>query len=175
LEKENLGIAVGVLERARCARVSFGEIATERSSDLTFASAQEHLSARRRFPLVGRPQGKIIMRLATIGLATALALTSTFALAQGGAGGSAGGGSTAGGSTATGGATGSAAGTTGLGTTSPSTGTTTGSAPNSLGNNAGSAAAGANSTLNPSGNSYINTSPSGSTLGPNGPSSGVGR
>jgi hypothetical protein len=123
LEKENLGIAVGVLERARCARVSFGEIATERSSDLTFASAQEHLSARRRFPLVGRPQGKIIMRLATIGLATALALTSTFALAHGAAG----------------------------------------------------ASAGANRTLNPSGNSYINTSPSGSTLGPNGPSSGVGR
>ena len=29
---------------------------------------------------------------------------------------------------------------------------------------AGSAAAGANSTLNPSGNSFINTSPSGSTL-----------
>jgi hypothetical protein len=152
-----------------CARFP-REIAAGQSSDLTFASAQEHRSTRRRFLLVGRPQGNIIMRLATIGLATALALTSTFALAQSGASGSAGSGSTA-----TGGATGSAAGTTGSGTTSPSTGTTTGSAPNSLGNNAGSAAAGANSTLNPSGNSYINTSPSGSTLGPNSPGSGGGR
>jgi hypothetical protein len=44
-----------------------------------------------------------------------------------------------------------------------------------LGNGAGSATAGANSTLNPSGNSYINPSPSGSSVGPNGPGSGVGR
>jgi hypothetical protein len=37
-----------------------------------------------------------------------------------------------------------------------------------MGNNAGSAAAGANSAENPSGNSFINTSPSGSTLMPGG-------
>jgi hypothetical protein len=55
-------------------------------SDLTFASAWEHPSARRRFPLVRKRTREIIMRLATIGLATALALTSTLAFAQSGAG-----------------------------------------------------------------------------------------
>jgi hypothetical protein len=107
-----------------------------------------------------------IMKLATIGLAAALALTNTFALAQGA--GSAGGSSTSGGSAASGTTTGSSM----NGSTAGTTGTTTGS---NLGNSAGSSAAGANSTLNPSGNSYINTSPSGSTLGPAGPGSGVGR
>jgi hypothetical protein len=43
-----------------------------------------------------------------------------------------------------------------------------------MSNDAGSAAAGANSARNPSGNSYINPSPSGSTLGPT-QGSGVGR
>jgi hypothetical protein len=41
-------------------------------------------------------------------------------------------------------------------------------------NGAGSAAAGANSALNPSGNSAINPSPSGSTLSP-APGAGAGR
>jgi hypothetical protein len=54
-------------------------------------------------------------------------------------------------------------GTTGTGASGGTTsGTTTG-----MSNGAGSAAAGANSGANPSGNSYINTSPSGSTLTPN--------
>ena len=46
-----------------------------------------------------------------------------------------------------------------------------------LGNSAGSIAAGANSVLDPSGNSFINTSPSGSTLAPipNAPALGFGR
>jgi hypothetical protein len=42
-------------------------------------------------------------------------------------------------------------------------------------NNAGSAAAGRNSTVNPSGNTHINPSPSGSTLAPTGPGSPTGR
>ena len=61
------------------------------------------------------------MKLATLGLATALAFTSSYALAQSGAG---------------------------------------------MSNSAGSAAAGANSGRNPSGNTLINPSPSGSTLTP---------
>ena len=102
------------------------------------------------------------MRLVTMGLAAALALTSTFALAQSGSG-SAGGSSSAGGSAASGTTTGSS-----------TNGTTTGSSTTGgANNNAGSAAAGANSQYNPSGNSLMNTSPSGSTVGPN--SSGAGR
>ena len=83
------------------------------------------------------------MKLATLGLATALAFTGTFALAQSG-GGSAGGGSATGGAAATGTTTGSSV-----------NGTTTGSStgvPNSgMSNDAGSAAAGRASGLNPSG------------------------
>jgi hypothetical protein len=44
-----------------------------------------------------------------------------------------------------------------------------------MNNNAGSAAAGQNSGLNPSGNTLINPSPSGSTLAPAGPGSSPGR
>ena len=101
-----------------------------------------------------------IMKIATLGLATALALTGTCALAQSS------GGST-GGSSASGGA---AAG--GMTTGSPASGTTTGNATGGTagtGINAGSAAAGQNSTVNPSGNSLINPSPSGSTLTPTAP------
>jgi hypothetical protein len=105
---------------------------------LTFASVQEHLLVAGRFFLVEEERRTTIMRIATVGLAAALALTSTLALAQSGAG-SAGGGSTAG-STSTGTTTGSSAGTG-----------ATGSPANSLGTNAGSAAAGANGSLNPSG------------------------
>jgi hypothetical protein len=42
-------------------------------------------------------------------------------------------------------------------------------------NDAGSAAAGRNSPVNPSGNTHINPSPSGSTLAPTGPGSTTGR
>jgi hypothetical protein len=73
-----------------------------------------------------------IMKLATLGLATALAFTSTYALAQSGTG-------SAGGSSSTGGA--AMSGTT---TGSPSTGTTTGNATGTspgMSNSAGSAAA----------------------------------
>ena len=101
------------------------------------------------------------MRMAVIGLAAALALTGTAALAQN---------STAGvnrepgfGSSPSEVTTGSAStslGNTGIGNTSlGNTG---------LGAGAGSIAAGTNSTGNPSGNSFINTSPSGSTLIPSG-------
>jgi len=78
------------------------------------------------------------MKIAAIGLATALALAgTTAAFAEAGCG-------------------------------SSSCGVTSGFAGASMGNNAGSAEAGANSAANPSGNSFINTSPSGSTLMPGG-------
>jgi hypothetical protein len=102
---------------------------------------------------------EITMRLMnTIGLATALMLSDGIAMAQSTGAGSTGAGSTAGsasvGGTQPGTTTGSA--------TTPSTGA---GSPNY---NAGGAAAGANSQFNPSGNSLINPSPSGSTLTPNG-------
>ena len=79
------------------------------------------------------------MRLATIGLAAALALANASAFAQG---------------------VGSVRG----GMTGMSRGTGF-----SANIDAGGITAAANSTLNPSGNSFINTSPSGSTLGPTSP------
>ena len=91
------------------------------------------------------------MKLGTILLAAALAVSSECALAQTGTslpGTSAG--APASGSANTGSMSGITTGVGGVSTL------------------AGSAAAGANSTLNPSGNSFINTSPSGSTI------SGVG-
>jgi hypothetical protein len=95
------------------------------------------------------------MKLAAIGLATALALASTAAaLAQGGPA-----------SLRHDGPCGSQP----CGVTTGSIGTSLGT---SLGNEAGSAAAGANSVENPSGNSLVNTSPSGSTLMPDGASGG---
>ncbi|MGA2994822.1 hypothetical protein [Bradyrhizobium sp.] len=63
-------------------------------------------------------------------------------------------------------------------TSGASAGTTTGFGNGILGSGAGSIAAGANSAANPSGNAFINTSPSGSTLMPNiggGTSGGVHR
>jgi hypothetical protein len=102
------------------------------------------------------------MKLTAIGLATALALSSTMAFAQSGSG------------TAAGSSTAGAPAASGAGAPAAS-GTTTGSAGGNLGNNAGSAAAGANSVENPSGNSFINTSPSGSTAMPNGATVGGGR
>jgi hypothetical protein len=85
------------------------------------------------------------MRLTSLTLVAALTLAGAFAHAQ----------------SSTMGTTGSAGSTMNLG------GSTTGAAINGgLGNNAGSIAAGANSAFNPSGNSFINTSPSGSTLAP---------
>jgi hypothetical protein len=90
------------------------------------------------------------MKAATIGLVTAMALASTAALAQ----------------------------DRKHHETSPpgvTTGTATGAAGTSMSNSAGSAAAGANSAANPSGNSFINTSPSGSTLEPGGAPSAGGR
>jgi hypothetical protein len=101
-----------------------------------------------------------IMRPMTIILTAALALASSYALAQSSG--------SAGGNPATGGSA-----TSGVTTGSSLNGTTTGTPTNGgTSNTAGSAAAGANSGLNPSGNSFINTSPSGSTLGPTGPGSG---
>jgi hypothetical protein len=83
------------------------------------------------------------MKLRTILLATALAVSSECALAQTGTSLP----GTNSGAPASGSAdTGITAGVGGVSTL------------------AGSAAAGANSTLNPSGNSFINTSPSGSTI-----------
>jgi hypothetical protein len=103
---------------------------------------------------------KIAMKLTTIALATAFALSSTFALAQ--AGGAAAGGST-GGST-TGGASMSGTGTT--------TGGTTGTGMGS-GSSTGTAVQNPSNTMNPSGNTLApNASPSGSTLGPTGPGTG---
>jgi hypothetical protein len=83
------------------------------------------------------------MKLAAIGFATALALASTAALAKGGSAGR----------------------ERSCGSSASPCRVTAGSPGASTGNNAGSAAAGADSALNPSGNSLINTSPSGSTLG----------
>ena len=99
------------------------------------------------------------MRLTTIALATAFALSSTFALAQaGGAAGGSAGGSTGGGST--GGAS-----MSGSGTVASSGTTGAGSSTN------GAAAANPNSTMNPSGNTLAPSSTSGSTLAPTGPGS----
>jgi len=90
------------------------------------------------------------MKLATIILTAALTASSSFALAQSGAGagGSAGAGST--------GTVGSTAGSS-----------TSGSNTSGMSNGAGSYAAGQNSTQNPSGNSYINP-PAGTAPGPAG-------
>jgi hypothetical protein len=89
------------------------------------------------------------MKVATIGLVTALALVSAAALAQGRKHNE-----------------GSPPGVT--------TGAATGSPGTSMGNNAGSVAAMENSAANPSGNSFINTSPSGSTLAPLGSAPSIG-
>jgi hypothetical protein len=83
------------------------------------------------------------MKSAAIGLATALALAGTAALAKGGSAGR----------------------ERSCDSSHSPCRVTAGTSGASIGNNAGSAAAGANSALNPSGNSLINTSPSGSTLG----------
>jgi hypothetical protein len=104
------------------------------------------------------------MKLAALGLATALAFTGTYALAQSTGGSSATGGAATGGTT------------TGSSTTGTTTGNATGSpADTGMTNNAGSAAAARNSGVNPSGNTHINPSPSGSTLAPAGPGSPAGR
>ena len=82
------------------------------------------------------------MKLAAIGLATALALAGTAALAKGGS-----------------------AGREKSCNSSSSPCRVTAGSSGASSNSAGSAAAGANSSANPSGNSLINTSPSGQTLG----------
>jgi hypothetical protein len=89
------------------------------------------------------------MKLGTILLATALAVSSECALAQTGT-------SLPGMNSAAG------APASGFANTGAMSGITTGVG--GVSTLAGSAAAGANSTLNPSGNSFINTSPSGSTI-----------
>jgi hypothetical protein len=86
---------------------------------------------------------RTVMKLAAIGLAMALALAGTAALAKGG----------------------SASRERSCNSSPSPCRVTAGSTGASMGNNAGSAAAGANSSVNPSGNSLINTSPSGQTLG----------
>ena len=108
------------------------------------------------------------MKIATLGLATALTFTGTCALAQS-SGGSTGRNSATGGAATSGTTTGSSTG----GTTSGNA--TGGTADTGMTNNAGSAAAARNSGVNPSGNALINPSPSGSTLAPAGPGSTPGR
>jgi hypothetical protein len=105
---------------------------------------------------------KIAMKLTTIALATAFALSSTFALAQaGGAAGGSTGGSTTGGASMSG---------SGTGTT---TGGTTGTTGMGSGSTAAPAVQNPNNPMNPSGNTLApNASPSGSTLGPTGPGTG---
>src|ERR1700731_552297 len=99
----------------------------------------------------GHPRKETIMKLTTIALAGVFALSSTFALAQS-SGGSAGGSSTAGPATA---------------------GTTTGNAAGTL--NSAPTPAPYNSR-NPSGSTVgARPSPSGSTLTPTGPGSGLNR
>jgi hypothetical protein len=87
------------------------------------------------------------MKLGTIMLATALAVSSECALAQTG--------------TSLPGTSAGAAASGSANTGTMSEITTVGGGVSTL---AGSAAAGANSVFNPSGNSFINTSPSGSTI-----------
>jgi hypothetical protein len=108
-----------------------------------------------------QPRKEATMKLMTIALAGALALSSTFALAQ--AGGSAGGSSTAGGSA-----------TSGTTTGSSTSGTTTGSAAGQSGT--GSNGMSGPNTMSPSGSTVgARPSPSGSTLTPTGPGSGLSR
>src|ERR1700722_19748461 len=96
-------------------------------------STAEHIPALKLFALIIRIRHNT-MRFASIGLAAALALSSTFALAQSG-------------------------GTVGGSSKNGITGSTTGK-----GNGAGNVPVTTPSYLNPSGNSLINPSPSGSTL-----------
>jgi hypothetical protein len=113
------------------------------------------LRERRNIPHPGHlspvKQKETAMKLATLGLTTALVLTNSLAFAQSGTGST--GGAAAGGSTSSGSTTGTSGSTTG------------GTASGGLGGNAGSAAAGANSAVNPSGNSYLNPPPG--TAAPN--------
>jgi hypothetical protein len=103
-----------------------------------------------------------VMKLTTIALAGALALSSTLAFAQ--SSGTSAGGSTAGATGSTGSSTSGTGGTVGQGTGPSTTGTTS---PN--GNTT-------NPAMNPSGNTLApNASPSGSTLAPTGPGSGLNR
>ena len=96
------------------------------------------------------------MKLGTILLATAVAVSSQCALAQTGT-------SLPGMNSAAGlPGTNPGAPASGFANTGTMSGTTTGVG--GVSTLAGSAAAGANSTSNPSGNSFINTSPSGSTI-----------
>src|ERR1700730_6629021 len=126
---------------------------------IQWREAGEHKSSSLVYPR--HQQGKKTMRITTMALAGALALSSTFALAQS-SGGTAGGGS-AGGSVTGGTTTGSSSGNTTGGTAGSSTSSTT------------SGRMGPSST-NPSGNTLAPSgSPSGSTLTPTGPGSGIGR
>src|SRR3979411_1479724 len=111
-------------------------------------------------------QERAIMKLTTVALASVLALSSTFAFAQGGGGG-AGGGSAGGSSAGTDGGSSTAGGTAG-------SSTTTGSSMD--GSTTGGAGANPNNTVSPSGNTLgPNPSPSGSTVTPTGPGSGTRR
>ena len=102
-------------------------------------------------------QKETTMKLATITLATAFALSSTFALAQAGGASASGAGGASAGSAATGSATGST-----------SSGGTTGTA--------GASATSPNNTQSPSGNTLgPKASPSGSTMTPTGPGSGLSK
>jgi hypothetical protein len=125
----------------------------------------------RRF-IVSTPMERTTMKLTTIALAGAFALTSTFALAAGGAGGGGAGG--AGGGAAGAGGGGVSAGSSAAGTPGTSGSTMSGSG-STTGSTAGSAN-GSNSTTNPSGSTIgAGSSPSGSTLTPSGSGSGTSR
>lgn len=116
-----------------------------------------------RLSPIDNRQWESSMKVTTIGLATALMLSSAAAFAQGAGGASGSAGSAA------------SSGVSGTGTsTSPGvntgTGTTTGMGNNGVSNQAGSAAAGANSAQNPSGNTYLNNTVPGMSGPTGGPS-----
>jgi hypothetical protein len=115
---------------------------------------------------------EMTMKLTTVILATGIALAPAFALAQGAGGG---GGGSAGGGAAGGGGTAGANGSTSSGTTGSGSGSTISGSGSTSGTTPGSAN-GPNNNMNPSGSTVgPGTSPSGSTLTPTGPGSGVSR
>jgi hypothetical protein len=110
---------------------------------------------------------KTILTGILAGLIAAASVQVSNAQGAGGAGGG-----------SAGGATGASSGTTGAGTgtTGAGTGSMGGSSTGGMSNGAGSAVGGQNSVANPSGNTNLNPSASGSTLSPNIPStSSTGR
>jgi hypothetical protein len=152
-------IISGRIRRSRCG--------TERIVAQLAKSMQGNISPLPRFILLSN-QEETNMKLTTVLLATAFALSNSFAIAQsGGAGGAASG--------TGGGAAGVSGGSVGGSGTTGSSGSTMSGSGSSTGSTAGSAN-GPNSTMNPSGSTVgPSSSPSGSTLTPTGPGSGTAR